>query len=366
MTWLPGCNPPTARSRRLRATKLARFVKRAHAVMKTQTNDSVKRGSCSKGPSSGLARRISHSARVASQARKKRGSPRALPATSNGAVGGALDDYFRNLKGVTLVSAAEEHELARRYKDEGDRAAADRLVRANLRLVVRIANEYARSDDQLMDLIQEGNIGLLHALGKFDLERGVKLSSYAAWWIRAYILKFVLSNFRMVRLGKTLAQRRLFYRLRSERARLEREGTPADCAQLAQALSVRPDEVADMQQRLDAPEVSIDALAQSENGAAGTSLACSGESPDVQLARHELQQRLRSAVERIGPTLTERERQILTQRLLCEEPKTLRELGVQNGVTRERARQQECRLKEKLRLYLVQEVGDLKALADAA
>ena len=132
--------------------------------------------------------------------------------------------YLRSLKAAAVLPPEEEHRLALAYRDHGDSDAAARLVRGNLRLVVKIAEEYGRSEDQLMDLIQEGNLGLLHALGKFDPDRGVKLSSYAAWWIRAYILKFVLANFRVVRLGTTLAQRKLFYKLRRERERLERDG----------------------------------------------------------------------------------------------------------------------------------------------
>ncbi len=143
-------------------------------------------------------------------------------------------------------------------------------MRGNLRLVVKIAEEYSRSEDQLMDLIQEGNLGLLHALGKFDPDRGVKLSSYAAWWIRAYILKFVLANFRVVRLGTTLAQRKLFYKLRRERERLERDGNEVNVTQLAEALDVRPTDVAEMEMRLASPEVSLDAPARGSGMASGS------------------------------------------------------------------------------------------------
>jgi len=178
-------------------------------------------------------------------------------------------------------------------------------------------------------------------------------------------LKFVLSNFRVVRLGKTLAQRRMFYRLRSERARFEQEGVEVDAEQLAEALCVKPEEVTEMQQRLEAPEVSIESLVRGDRPSA--CLSVDGALPDALLARQELQTRVRQAVERLRPTLSEREYQILTERLLCETPKTLRELGTQNGVTRERARQQEARLKEKLRCYLSEQVGgDTEILADAA
>jgi RNA polymerase sigma-32 factor len=277
--------------------------------------------------------------------------------------------YLRSLKVAEVLPPEEEHRLALAYRDSGDSDAAAQLVRGNLRLVVKIAEEYGRSEDQLMDLIQEGNMGLLHALGKFDPDRGVKLSSYAAWWIRAYILKFVLANFRVVRLGTTLAQRKLFYKLRRERERLERSGAEVNVNQLAEALEVRPTDVAEMEMRLASPELSLDTPTRvdSDRPAAGNAVTSDpGERPDVQLETDEFRSRLKACVERFGQGLSGRERQIFAERLVSDQPLTLQELGRRYGVSRERARQLESRLKEKIRLHLEAEFADSQVLREAA
>jgi RNA polymerase sigma-32 factor len=278
--------------------------------------------------------------------------------------------YLRSLKAANVLPPEEEHRLALAYRDHGDSDAAARLVRGNLRLVVKIAEEFGRSEDQMMDLIQEGNLGLLHALGKFDPDRGVKLSSYAAWWIRAYILKFVLANFRVVRLGTTLAQRKLFYKLRRERERLERDGNEVNATQLAEALDVRPTDVTEMEMRLGAPEVSLDAPVRGdgERQSPSSTLASGdpADRPDVLLESDEFRTRLRRCIERFGEQLSGRERQIFSERLVSEQPLTLQELGRRYGVSRERARQLESRLKEKIRLHLEAEFADAQVLREAA
>ena len=291
-------------------------------------------------------------------------------ASKSGDAVNVFQRYLRSLRAAEVLPPEEEKRLALLYRDHKDPDAASRLVRGNLRLVVKIAEEYGRSEDQLMDLIQEGNLGLLHALGKFDPERGVKLSSYAAWWIRAYILKFVLANFRVVRLGTTLAQRKLFYKLRRERERLERNGAEVDVNQLAIALEVRPSDVAEMEMRLASPEVSLDAPVRSDDDrpSPSSNMATSdpGIRPDHQLEEDEFRRRLRSCIERFGEALTGRERQIFAERLVSDEPLTLQELGRRYGVSRERARQLESRLKEKIRVHLEAEFADTQVLREAA
>ncbi len=276
--------------------------------------------------------------------------------------------YLRSLHAAEVLPTEEEKRLAKLYQDTRDQDAAARLVRGNLRLVVKIAEEYSRNEDQLMDLIQEGNLGLLHALEKFDPNRGVKLSSYAAWWVRAYILRFVLGNFRIVRLGTTLAQRKLFYRLRRERERLERKGVEADVNQLADALQVRPSDVSEMELRLASPEVSLDATPRNDRPHATSNVvpADPAARPDQQLEKTEFHRRLKEFVERFSESLSGRERQIFSDRLISDHPLTLRELGRRYGVSRERARQLESRLKEKIRVYLESEFADAGVLEEAA
>jgi RNA polymerase sigma-32 factor len=299
-------------------------------------------------------------------------SPRqkAVPAARRPSVATAtvFHRYLRSLHAAEVLPTEEEKRLALRYQENRDPDAASRLVRGNLRLVVKIAEEYSRNEDQLMDLIQEGNLGLLHALEKFDPNRGVKLSSYAAWWVRAYILRFVLGNFRMVRLGTTLAQRKLFYRLRRERERLERKGVEADVNQLAEALQVRPSDVSEMELRLASPEVSLDATARNDRPNATSNIvpADPGLRPDLQLEKSEFHRRLKDFVDRFSVSLTGRERQIFSDRLVSDHPLTLRELGRRYGVSRERARQLESRLKEKIRVYLETEFADAGVLEEAA
>src|SRR5258708_15504744 len=159
--------------------------------------------------------------------------------------------------GHPLLSREEEHELAVKFARTRDPELAWRLVTANLRLVVKIAHEYRRAAFSLLDLIQEGNVGLMHAVQKYDPFRGVKLSSYAAWWIRAYILRYLMDNWRMVKLGTTQAQRKLFFNLRKEQERLLGQGFEAQPALLAEKLEVSEQDVREMDQRLGNDEVSL-------------------------------------------------------------------------------------------------------------
>src|SRR3982750_761807 len=152
--------------------------------------------------------------------------------------GSSLSVYLQALRRYPLISREEEHELAVRYVETHERSTARKLITANLRLVVKISQEYRRAHRNLLDLIQEGNVGLIQAVQRYDPFRGVKLSTYAAWWIRAYILKFILANWRMVRIGTTQAQRRLFFNLRRERERLEKMGVETDSKKLAAVLDV--------------------------------------------------------------------------------------------------------------------------------
>ena len=214
------------------------------------------------------------------------------------------------LRSYPPISREEEHELAVKWVEEGDLEAARRLVLANLRLVVKIAMEYRRAWTNVLDLIQDGNIGLMEAVQRYDPYRGVKLSSYAVYWIRAFILKHIIDNFRMVRLGKTRAERKLFYRLNKEKRELELQGFEVEPRLLAERLDVSEEDVIDMEQRLAEGDVSLNAPARRDEGGAefGDFVPVAGASAEENVANSELQrvfrekvQRVRGDPERAGP-----------------------------------------------------------------
>jgi len=280
-----------------------------------------------------------------------------------------LAAYMAETRRYPLLTPQEEHDLAVRLVEHQDSAAARRLVEANLRLVVKIAYEYRRAHKNLLDLVQEGNIGLIQAVSKFDPYRGVKLSSYAAFWIRAYILKFILNNWRLVKIGTTQAQRKLFFNLRKEREKLEQLGFQPTSALLAEKLDVPEKEVIEMERRLAAPEASLDApLGTSDDGGERTRLdymPSDEDRPDRAVANSEFATMLRNKLEAFAKTLEGREQTIFRERWLTEEPKTLQEIGDQYNVSRERARQLEKRMLDRLKKYLEAEMGtavDIEAL----
>jgi len=272
-----------------------------------------------------------------------------------------LQRYLSEIRRYALLSREEEHELAVRYKEAGDVQAAYRLVTANLRLVVLIAREYQRAFRQLIDLIQEGNIGLMEAVKKFDPYRGIRFPSYAAWWIRAYIIRYVMNNWRLVKIGTTQAQRKLFFNLQKEKQRLEAEGFTPGPKLLAQRLDVKENEVIEMEQRLAARDLSVDTPIDSEGGATMLDFLPSNEATtEEKLANAEYQQRLAAKIREFGETLKGKEKVIFDARLMAEEPSTLQEIGEQYQISRERVRQLEARLKKKLKAYLESQFEDLR------
>jgi RNA polymerase sigma-32 factor len=211
-----------------------------------------------------------------------------------------------------------------------------------------------------MDLIQEGNIGLMQAVKKYDPYKGVKLSSYAAWWIRAYILRFILNNWRLVKLGTTQAQRKLFFNLSKEKARLSAMGIDPTPETIAERLEVTTEEVNSMDRRLSAGEMSLDAPVGSEENKGQSRvdfLPSMNLRVDELLADEELGQMLHDELQSFGETLQGKERRIFYERLLADDPRTLQELGEDFGVSRERVRQLEKRLQDKLKKYLEEKVG---------
>jgi RNA polymerase sigma-32 factor len=276
-----------------------------------------------------------------------------------------LARYMAELAKHPPISREEEHELAVRWRETGDVEAARRLVLANLRLVVKIAMEYRRAWTNTLDLIQEGNVGLLQATHRFDPDQGVKLASYAAYWIRAYVLKFILDNIRLVRLGRTRAERKLFFRLNKERRELERRGFEAGPRLLAERLDVSERDVTDMQARLSEPELSLNAPVRRDESAAelGDFVASAAASPEQGVGDAQLREVFLERVREFAKELDLRDRRILDERILSEEPRTLQELGVEFGVTRERVRQLEARLVTRLSEYLKQHLVDFEFYA---
>jgi len=247
-----------------------------------------------------------------------------------------------------------------RWREEGDPEAAAKLVTANLRLVVMLARKYQRAFKNILDLIQEGNIGLLEAVKKFDPYRGVRFPSYAVYWIRAYIIRYVMNNWRVVKLGTTQAQRKLFFNLQREKEKLEREGFSPDPARIAERLSVKESEVVEMEQRLSGRDVSVDApVGDDGNSSMLDFLPDRMTEPEEQVGEEELRALIRERMREFGGTLEGKEKVIFEQRMMSDEPKTLQELGGVYGISRERVRQVEERIKRRLRAYLVERIPDI-------
>lgn len=265
---------------------------------------------------------------------------------------GGLSAYMSEVGRHSLLSRREEYDLAVRLRESGDQAAAARLVTGNLRLVVKIAMEFQRNFMNVLDLIQEGNIGLMQAVAKFDPFRGVKLSTYAAWWIRAYILRYILNNWRMVKIGTTQAQRKLFFNLRKEKERLEAQGFAPSPKLLAERLDVSEKEVIEMDARMSRPEVSLDApLFGDSTDTVGDLMPSGGALQDELVARAQMDHIYNQALDEFAQGLTGREAHIYKSRMLGDPPVTLQEIGDQFGVTRERVRQIEARILKKLKKF---------------
>jgi RNA polymerase sigma-32 factor len=272
-----------------------------------------------------------------------------------------LRRYLWEISKFKPLSREEEHQLAVRYRDTGDRDAAYRLVTSNLKLVVKIAMIYRKVYRNLMDLIQEGNIGLLQALKKFDPQRGTRLPTYATWWIKAYIIKFLLDNTRMVRIGTTNDRRKILMNLNKERRELESKGIVPTTQLLAQNLGVEESEILDVEQGMTGPDVSLDApLGPEDDGLRYIdSLHAVEESVDEKIARGEFRDMLEAKFAEFENTLSERDRLILKKRLIAEDPETLQQIADRYGISREAVRVAEKKLTAKLKKYMSESFGDV-------
>jgi RNA polymerase sigma-32 factor len=262
------------------------------------------------------------------------------------------DIYLEQIRKIPVLSPAEEHELATRWFEERDREAGQKLVISNLRFVVKIAREYARYGFKLADLVQEGNLGLLHALDRFDPRRGYRLISYAVWWIRAYIQSYVLRSWSIVRMGTTRVQRRIFSSLQKAQRKIAamNSGQPVERKQLAAELEVSEEDLRGTVARMQGRDVSLaQPVSKESDSTVGDSLADESASAEEQLIAHDVQEKVREKIDAVYDKLSPRERFLLDNRLLAEEPITLEAAGHQFGITRERVRQIESRLKVRLR-----------------
>jgi RNA polymerase sigma-32 factor len=279
---------------------------------------------------------------------------------SPGSAASSIDRYLSEINQFQLLSVEEEQSLARVFRAKGDTRSAHRLITANLRFVVKVAYEYRSYGFRMADLIQEGNIGLMKAVQKFDPDKGIRLISYAVWWIRAYIQNYILKSWSLVKLGTTQAQRKLFFSLARTKRELDKLSTEhgfdsdgEDAAKIAKKLKVKPGEVQEMTQRMEGRDLSLDAPMGDEGTYSHVDFVVGdGPSQDHELSAAEEQTVLK---ERIGGALGRldvRERYIIERRVMNDRPATLKELGEHFGFSRERARQLEIRAKEKLKLEL--------------
>ncbi|MBW1708448.1 MAG: RNA polymerase factor sigma-32 [Deltaproteobacteria bacterium] len=274
-----------------------------------------------------------------------------------------LKRYFYEVGKHPLLSREEEIELAIRVREHRDQEAAYRLVTSNLRLVIKIALDFHRNwTKNLLDLIQEGNVGLMQAVTKFNPYRGVKFSYYASFWIKAYILKFILDNWHLVRVGTTQAQRKLFFNLKKEKEKLLAQGIVAGPKLLAEKLDVREKDIIEMTPRLDGAEISLDSSTQDESKDGLLNFIPTDESGiDDLLAKKELKELLRSIMMDFRETLKDRDLDILDNRILAENPMTLQEMGEKYEISRERVRQLEDRIKNNLRQRFIEELPEFTA-----
>lgn len=283
-----------------------------------------------------------------------------IPPPTSVTVADPLRRYLWEISQYELLTREQEIELARRYKLDGDQEAAAALVQANLRLVVKIALDFQRVwMRNLLDLIQEGNIGLMQAVKKFDPFRGIKFSYYASFWIKAYILKFIMDNWKLVKVGTTQAQRRLFYNLKKEKERLRAQGFEPTPKLLAQHLEVKEEEVVEMDQRLGSWELSLEAPLKEDSDDQFKDFLPSGQvSAEEAVAAKELRSLLEEKLDQFRQTLRGKELVIFDHRIMADPPATLQELGEKFNISRERVRQLQARLVNKIKRYLEAEIPD--------
>lgn len=270
------------------------------------------------------------------------------------AVTGTLDVYVAEINRFSILTAEEEFRLAVRLKKYNDMEAAEKLVVSNLRFVVKIAHEYRNYGIKLADLVQEGNIGLMHAVKKFDPYRGYRLISYAVWWIRAYIQNYIIKSWSLVKIGTTQAQRKLFFKLSQARKKLESISEKrAEFAEIAETLGVRSEEIAEMDVRMSGRDLSLDASVGEDGDSTHMDyLTYAGEDQETALIRKEEMALVQHHIAGALAGLNEKESFIIRNRVMAESPLTLQAIGDRYHITRERARQIEKQALRKMALAI--------------
>ena len=266
--------------------------------------------------------------------------------------------YLQEAKRYPILSEEEEKELAIRLTETGDVDAAYQLTTANLMLVVKIAMTFKREWQNVMDLVQEGNIGLMKAVKNFDPFRGVRLSAYATWWIKSYILKYILDNWRLVRVGTTNSRRKLLFNLKKEKERLEREGFDPSTKLLAEHFGVDENEIIDVEASIGAVDVSMDTPTRADSSMTPAQSLSDGKSLEKRAEIDQFREILQQKIEGFKSELKPGEIEILEKRVLSESPQSLQELGNERGVTREAVRQAEQRLLKKFRIYIEEQMPE--------
>jgi RNA polymerase sigma-32 factor len=277
-----------------------------------------------------------------------------------------LQRYLSEISKYRLLTRDEEREYGLRVREQGDKDAAYALVTANLRLVVKIALEFQRVWMQnLLDLIQEGNIGLMQAVKKFDPYKNVKFSYYASFWIKAYILKFIMDNWRLVKIGTTQGQRKLFFKLKKEKQHLIDQGFDPKPKLLSERLGVSEREIVDMDQRLDSWDVSLDAPLKNDSETERIEfLSTDSESVEDQVSKKEIELLLHNKISEFRKKMTTREIEIFELRIFSDNPVTLQEIGDRYGISRERVRQVEKNIIRKMREFFKREIPDFASYAE--
>ena len=277
-----------------------------------------------------------------------------------------LQRYLTEISRYKLLTREQEREYGIRVQEHGDREAAYALVTSNLRLVVKIALEFQRVWMQnLLDLIQEGNIGLMQAVRKFDPYKNVKFSYYASFWIKAYILKFIMDNWRLVKIGTTQGQRKLFFKLKKEKQRLIDQGFDPKPKLLSERLGVSEREIVDMDQRLDGWDLSLDAPFKDDSDTERIEfLSTTSESVEDKVAKKEIEALLHDKIAEFRKKMTPREKEIFDLRIFSDTPVTLQEIGDRYGISRERVRQVEKNIIKKMREFFKREIPDFAAYTE--
>jgi RNA polymerase sigma-32 factor len=275
-----------------------------------------------------------------------------------------LQMYLLEIKKYDLLTREEEIELATKVKEKKDEMAAYKLVTSNLRLVVKIAMDFHRYwTKNLLDLIQEGNLGLLQAVKKFDPYRGIKFSYYSSFWIKAYMLKFIMDNWKLVKIGTTQTQRKLFFNLAKERDKLIAQGFSPEPKLLAERLDVKEEEVVEMSQRLGGWEVSLSSPVGDESRESyGSFLPDPAGNFEKQLSEHETRLVLINKLKEYRKTLVGKEADIFDSRVMAETPLTLQELGDKYGISRERVRQIQEKIIKNIEKWLREEIPNFDEL----